>query len=341
MLYLSQQTGPLFGVVKAIVIMTTATVLAFLLERWLLPSSGTVLLILAGVIVTALSVPNRIAYGAVAFGAMAFNFLFTEPRGSWHMQDVEEISTMTVFLAMGIVVVYLITRERLQRFSLQDAELRSTILLSLSHDLRSPLTSIIGNLSTFQLYQHKIDKAQQYELIDAAVAESERLHTYLENLFQATRFEHGIVNLSTQSTSLVALVQRVIERFADHPKISLTTEDSALHGAVQVQTSLIEQALYNLFDNALRYRQDNTQVLCCIGVSASGFWLSISNDLAIPLHETPTTWLKPFYSSRRGDQGHGGAGLGLSVAHSIILAHHGRLTLNTDQTTLQVRVDLP
>ncbi|WP_417658433.1 DUF4118 domain-containing protein [Pseudidiomarina sp.] len=341
MLYLSQQTSLLFGVVKAIVIMTTATALAFLLERWLLPSSGTVLLILAGVIVTALSVPNRIAYGAVVFGAMAFNFLFTEPRGSWHMQDVEEISTMTVFFAIGIVVVYLITRERLQRFSLQDAELRSTILLSLSHDLRSPLTSIIGNLSTFQLYQHKIDKAQQDELIDAAMVESERLHTYLENLFQATRFEHGIVNLSTQSTPLVPLVQRVIERFANQEEISLSIEDSALNGVVEVQTSLFEQALYNLFDNALRYRKDNTPVLCRIGVSASGFWLSITNEVANPLNETPTTWLKPFYSSRRGDQGHGGAGLGLSVAHSIILAHHGRLAFNTDQTSLQVRVDLP
>lgn len=320
--------------------MSLTTVIAFVLERWLLPSSGTVLVILAGVIITALTVPNRIAYAAVVFGALAFNFLFTAPRGSLHMEDFEEITTMAVFLAVGVAMVYWITRERMQRAELTDAELRSTILLSLSHDLRSPLTSILGNLSTLQIYREQISSEQQDELINAATEESERLHNYLENLFQATRFEHGTVRLRPQKVAVDQLILQTIERFPPNSRISY--EPITNHSAtVDVQVSLFIQALYNIIDNALRYGKEDQPIRIETNTASTGTDIVIINQLKEPLHESPRNWLKPFYSARQGDRGHGGAGLGLSVAYSIVRAHQGVLTLDYDDTKLAVRIRLP
>lgn len=320
--------------------MSLTTVIAFLLERWLLPSSGTVLVILAGVIITALTVPNRVAYAAVLFGALAFNFLFTAPRGSLHMEDIEEIITMAVFLAVGMAMVYWITRERMQRAELTDAELRSTILLSLSHDLRSPLTSIIGNLSTLQIYREQISSAQQDELINAATEESERLHKYLENLFQATRFEHGAVHLYPQKISAHSLIMQTIERFSPDSRINYLS-DNNLTQLIDVQVSLFVQALYNIIDNALRYGQEDQPIYVEICAASTGTDITITNILKEPLNESPRNWLKPFYSARKGDRGHGGAGLGLSVAFSIIRAHQGFLTLEHNDVKLTARIRLP
>ncbi|MDS0218199.1 DUF4118 domain-containing protein [Pseudidiomarina andamanensis] len=324
--------------------MSLMTAIAFVLERWLLPSSGTVLVILAGVIITSLSVPNRIAYGAVIFGALAFNFLFTAPRGSLHMEDFEEITTMAVFLAVGLAMVYWITRERIQRAELNDAELRSTILLSLSHDLRSPLTSIIGNLSTLQIYREQISVEQQEELINAASEESERLHSYLENLFQATRFEHGAVHIFPQKISVHDVIVETIKRLPANSRINYLASNHP-ECIIEVQVSLFTQALYNILDNALRYSNLEKPVTIDLKATAhgstTGAEIMITNYLNEPLVESPTNWLKPFYSARKGDRGHGGAGLGLSVAFSIIKAHQGQLSFESDEHQLKVRIRLP
>lgn len=320
--------------------MSSAGVIAFALEQWLLPSSGAVLVILAGVILTALTVPNRIAYGAVLFGAAIFNFFFTAPRGSLHMQDIEEITTMTVFIAVGIAMVYWIMRERSQRVELSDAKLRSTILLSLSHDLRSPLTSIMGNLSTLHIYREKISVSQHDELLQAAMSESERLHHYLENLFQVTRFEHAPVHINPQTVPLETLIEQTRSRFqqASEIDVHLPSNQTVM---VDVHTSLFEQALYNVFDNALRYRRAGSRVTCIIETNKPNTSIRICNTVKAPIEGNPNQWLKPFYSSRLGDQGVGGAGLGLSVARSIILAHQGRISLQIQGSQLQVLIELP
>lgn len=324
--------------------MGAAGVIAFILERWLLPSSGAVLVILAGVIITALNVAHRIAYSAVLFGAAIFNFFFTEPRGSLHMQDIEEITTMAVFVAVGFAMVYWIMRERAQRVELNDAELRSTILLSLSHDLRSPLTSIIGNLSTLQIYRDKISADEHDELLNGAMSESQRLHHYLENLFQVTRFEHAPVHITPKPTYIQAVIEQTLSRFtsADNNANHIMVEWQApLDTSAELHASLFEQALYNIFDNALRYRLPNSHVHCRIQRHNDHTVICIENQLQRPLEDDPQQWLKPFYSSRLGDRGVGGAGLGLSVARSIILAHQGRITLHSQNQQLQVVIELP
>lgn len=320
--------------------MAVTGVLAYVLERWLLPSSGAVLVILAGVIITALNVKGRSAYAAVLFGAAIFNFFFTEPRGSLHMQDIEEIATISVFTAIGFAMVYWIIRERAQRVELNDAELRSTILLSLSHDLRSPLTSIMGNLSTLQIYKDKISTTEHDELLNSAMSESQRLHHYLENLFQVTRFEHAPVNIIAKPTSINRVIEQALARFTGVDSVIVECSESN-DIIADLHASLFEQALYNIFDNALRYRLPNSHVHCRIQRRNDHTVICIENQLQRPLEDSPQQWLKPFYSSRLGDRGVGGAGLGLSVARSIILAHQGRITLHSQSQQLQVVIELP
>lgn len=323
----------------ALLILATATGIAFLLEQWLLPSAGTVLVLQLAVLVTALATRIWPAVLTAVGGALVFNFFFTEPRFSFHMVDVDEIITMLVFFMVALITSHLATSFRTQKKELHQAELRSNILLSLSHDLRTPLASIIGNLSTLQTYQQKLPQYEQDELLQAALDESDRLHLYIENLLQATRIQYSALQLTTSVQNVDLVLAKVIQRVGEPQRFQLDIAPAL--PPVDIQRSLVEQALFNIIDNAVkfsppdspiritaRHEQQQACVTICIKDSGPG----IPTDLREKVFQL-------FVTSRQGDAGTGGTGLGLAVADGIIRAHQGSLTIEdtTDGCTMCIR----
>lgn len=325
----------------AVLILAVATSIAFLLEQWLLPSAGTVLILQLAVLVTALTTRFWPAVLSALGGALVFNFFFTEPRFSFHMVDVDEIVTMLVFFMVALITSHLATSFRSQKKELHQAELRSNILLSLSHDLRTPLASIIGNLSTLQTYQKKLPQLEQDELLQAALDESDRLHHYIENLLQATRIQYSALQLTTSVQNVELLLAKVIERFGQPQRFQLDIADSL--PPVDIQSSLVEQAFFNIIDNAVKFSPAASSIRISAEYDQQRSCINIyiqDHGPGIPAHlRSQVTQL--FFTSRQGDAGMGGTGLGLAVAEGIIQAHKGSVTVEDSPTGCSMRVSFP
>lgn len=311
---------------------------AFLLDAWFLPQLGTLLLLLLGVIIVALFTNRLNAIIASLLGALVFNVLFTEPRYSVHMTEIEDIVNMLVFLIIGVVTGQLATYYREQQQALKQAQLRSSILLSVSHDLRTPLSTIIGSLSSIQSYGDNLSKAEYEELLSGALEESHRLHRYIENLLKATKLQQGQMKLFTSSQSVLPVVEAVKVRF-NNPRISIHSAPDLPEA--EIQSSLLEQALYNLVDNALKYSPEGTPVQIRINSDANTLQIQVCDQgPGIPLAKLSHLF-ELFSSSRQGDSGIGGTGLGLAVAAGIVAAHKGKIEHIPSQQGCVMAISLP
>lgn len=327
------------GYILAIVITGLAAALAYLLGHWLLPTSGTVLILQLAVLLVAFLTHFRAALLAVFIALLLFNLLFTEPRYSLHMTDIDEIITAVVFITVAVITSHLATSFRHQKESLRQAQLRSNILLSVSHDLRTPLASVIGNLSTLQAYHNRLPKNEQDELLQGALDESDRLHRYIENLLQATRLQHGEVYLTHAIQDIRPIISKTTSRFPSQERIHV--QDNLQKAMIEAQSSLLEQALFNVIDNALRFSPVTTPVTITLSNSDKSILIDIEDKgPGIEKSKRPLVF-NVFYSSREKDSGTGGTGLGLSVAKGIIELHQGEINVEESDAGCHIRIKLP
>lgn len=323
----------------AIAVTALAGALSFALELWFLPTLGTLLFLQLAVVTVALRGGAAPAIVTGILGALVFNYFFTEPRYTFHMTEVEDIANMIVFLIIALISSQVTIHFRTQREELRKAQLKSSLLLSISHDLRTPLATIIGTLSTLQTYLPRLSDDEKNELLSGALEESHRLHRYVENLLQATKLQHNAVRLNTRAQAITPIIESVIQRF-DSPRIQFRKDGSL--PPVLVRETLIDQALYNVIDNALKYAPADTPVTINAQATAENEMLITVEDQGPGINpELREKVFDPFYSTRSGDSGEGGIGLGLSVAAGLVRAHGGRIWLAPGEAGSILSITLP
>jgi len=321
------------GVVLVIAIFSSAFI------DYFAGSTIAVLLILQlAVVAIALQCNANFAYFAAVFEATSFNFLFTTPRYSLQMFNLEDILNLTVFLLVALTTSKLAELYRRQQAALEQAQLRNSILLSVSHDLRTPLSTIIGTLTTLKEYMPKLSASQKTELIDSAAAESHRLHQYIENLLQATKLQHGALKFNLDEANLREVLQRTIARFQTaQPRIKIHSEPEL--PPLMICSSLIEQAIFNVLDNALHYSPTNQPVIVSLYRHQDMLRIDIQ-DLGQGIAPSQKEAIfELFY--RQHPSTDGGAGLGLPVAKGIIIAHNGSLSAENVAQGSLIRIALP
>ncbi|MFC0120159.1 sensor histidine kinase [Pseudoalteromonas xiamenensis] len=314
------------------------SVVAISLEALFLPKTGVLLILQMAVIIVSITANRVSAVIASIICALVFNYFATEPLYSLHMADIEDILNTLIFLTIALTTSAFADHYREQSEALKQAEIRSGILLSVSHDLRTPLATIIGSLSTFKEYQNKIDKQQQAELIDDALDESHRLHHYVENLLQATKLSHKAISLTVSPQSVWPILERVAQRL-NTPRIALS-KLGALK-PVEIQDSLLEQAVYNLVDNALKYSPKDSKVTIEAQSTDKSTEINIIDLGAGIAKDKQQKVFELFYTTRSGDSGEGGSGIGLNVAKGIVEAHGGTLQVVESQRGCTMQIVLP
>jgi len=202
----------------------------------------------------------------------------------------------------------------------------SSLLSSVSHDLRTPLTSISGAASTLLAPESRLSSEDRMRLLETINDESVRLNRLVENILQITKIESGNVTLRKEMNSLEEIIGSALnhlESFLGTRKI--TTDIPADLPLIPLDGILIEQVLVNLFENALRYTpggspidirafQDGKQV--CVEV--------LDRGLGIPQQEQSRIFEK-FYRSGKHDIL--GSGLGLAICEGILKAHGGKISV--------------
>ncbi|EQB4360325.1 sensor histidine kinase [Vibrio parahaemolyticus] len=322
------------------IVIVGAVVASWLLDQ-LFGSTAAVLLILQlAVVVVAFQCNSRFAYAAAVIEALSFNFFFTTPRYSLQMFRPEDIFNLVVFMVVAFITSTFADLYRRQQGELKQTKLQNSILLSVSHDLRTPLATIIGTLTTLNEYMPKLNDLERKELLDSATSESHRLHQYIENLLQATKLQHGTLKITKKDELIADIVRDAVSRLPNYTeKVSMNMDDSV--GYLSVSRSLIEQAIFNVLDNAMRFSPENESVEVSLSKQGSSCVIDV-RDMGIGIKaEDAEKIFSLFYSGANNKSADSGTGMGLAVAKGIITAHQGEIqSMPVSEGTL-IRIRLP
>lgn len=205
--------------------------------------------------------------------------------------------------------------------------LRSTLLTSVSHDLRTPLASIIGSATSLLEYDQSISQQDRLELLNSIADEAHRLNRYIQNLLDMTRLGRGDIKLHRDWVDLndiLASARRRLDKELKDFDVDIRVEPGAemlyVHGA------LIEQALVNIIENATRFSPAQTRIMINARLEGESDIIVevIDEGPGIPAEEREKIF-KMFYTAIRQARVEQGTGLGLAICRSLIGAHGGRI----------------
>ena len=223
--------------------------------------------------------------------------------------------------------------------------LRNALLSSVSHDLRSPLASMIGAADTLAMYETQLPREERQELLQAILHEGQRLDRYIQNLLDMTRLGHGTLTLHRDWVDVTEVVVAATDRVRRcFPELVLQTalpHDTVL---LYVHPALIEQALFNVLENAAHFSPPGEIVRVEAVVTDDQLQIDvIDHGPGIPAEERARIF-DMFYSASRGDRGNHGTGLGLSICRGMIGAHGGSVVALPSAgvgTTIRITLPLP
>ena len=239
------------------------------------------------------------------------------------LEQRRQVDAFAVQLAMTLERAELAEETASARREVEAEQLRSSLLSSVSHDLRTPLAVITGAAGTLVDNQPNVDEASRRELLQTILDEAERLSRLIRNLLDMTRLESGAVIVKKEWIPVEELVgaalNRMENRLAGHDVRVDLPRDLPL---VPCDAILVEQALLNLLENALKYGADPLEIRA---VAQPGeVMLEIADrGPGVPAgHETRI--FEKFHRAGR-DSATSGVGLGLAICRAIALAHGGRI----------------
>lgn len=267
--------------------------------------------------------------------------------------DAEELmlpESRSLMEAYATLIALAIERDRLTLAShdahvkAETESLRSTLLASVSHDIRTPLAVIAGASSSLLLeHEQALDQATRRELLMTIFEESDRLSRLVENLLRLTQLSSGGVHLEKDWQPVEEVIgtslQRM-ERLLGNRPVEVDLPDELLMG--HFDGILIQQALINLLENAARYTSEDSPLLIKGRGSASGIVLEVA-DRGPGLNPAELeTIFETFQRGRNTRADSRGVGLGLAICQAIAKAHGGKITAhNREGGGALFRLELP
>jgi two-component system sensor histidine kinase KdpD len=232
------------------------------------------------------------------------------------------------------------------RIAAETEKLRSAMLTSVSHDLRTPLASILGSATSLKTYRSTLDEAEQTQLIDTIQEEAERLNRFISSLLDMTRLEAGAIQPKSELIDLGDVVGSALRRagtlLAGHKvKIELQPELPM----VALDPVLFEQVLFNLLDNAAKYAPLGTTISLTAEQTNQSIAIRVMDEGdGIPEADLERIFDK-FYRARAGDRQRAGTGLGLAICRGFVEAMGGTISAANRQdrkgAVFTIRLPMP
>lgn len=207
-------------------------------------------------------------------------------------------------------------------------QLRSALLASVSHDLRTPLTAMRGSIDSLLALGEAIPLEDRRELLEGTRDEAERLDRYIQNLLDMTRLGHGALKLARDWVSPADIVGSSLNRLrAVLAPLQVSTEVPAELPLLYVHAALIEQALVNVLENAARFSPIHGRLQLRAGANEQEIFFAVSDEGPGIPEEDRAKIFDMFYTAARGDRGGQGTGLGLAICQGMVGAHGGRISV--------------
>jgi two-component system sensor histidine kinase KdpD len=248
--------------------------------------------------------------------------------------------------ALAIERVQLVADVDRARLEAEADRLRSALLTSISHDLKTPLSAIMGAAATLKEYSLAMAEPDRTELLSTVVDESERLNRFIANLLDMTKIESGAMAPNDALHDVGDIVGSVLRRAAKITARHRTELDLQPDlPMLKVDPVLFEQVLFNLIDNAAKYAPPQTTIIIRGRTDGAFVVLQvIDQGPGIPPEDLDRVF-DSFYRVRKGDHVRAGTGLGLSICRGFVEAMGGTITAGnrTDGTgaVLTIRMPIP
>ncbi|KJC38278.1 histidine kinase [Bradyrhizobium sp. LTSP849] len=233
--------------------------------------------------------------------------------------------------------------DRVKR-TVESERLRSALLTSISHDLKTPLASVLGAASTMRDLANALSDTEKRDLLATVIDESERLNRFIANLLDMTKLESGAIVPNTALHDLSEIVGSALRRAAKiltaHKVELVLAADLPM---LQLDAVLFEQVLFNLLDNAAKYSSPDTTISITSQRERDQVMLQIADEGdGIPPDELESVFDK-FYRAQKGDHVRPGTGLGLAISRGFVEAMQGTISAanRSDRSGAILTIRLP
>jgi two-component system sensor histidine kinase KdpD len=271
------------------------------------------------------------AIAAAVAAAATFNYYWIGPPYQFEPPALQEwflfAVMLTTALVLGTVTERMRVADRQARELAASERLGRALLNSISHDLRTPLTAIMGTLSTLLAEPGpvgRLDAAAREELLAIAVDRARMLDRLVGQILDMTRLEAGVMRVQAEPSSVAGLIDLALRSSGDAVKAQVRVTVQPDMPAVPMDPLLLSHALRNVVDNAARYSPAGSTIELEAAAGRGEIVLSVADrGSGIPPEDLARVFEK-FYRVQ-GDTGPDGIGLGLAIAKGIVEAHGGRI----------------
>ncbi|MBX3605795.1 MAG: sensor histidine kinase KdpD [Piscinibacter sp.] len=251
---------------------------------------------------------------------------FPDPVKSLGFEQHRLAEAMVEDIGQAVLRTRLVADLESARVNEETERLRSALLSSVSHDLRSPLASMIGAADSLAEYGTAVSAEDRASLLQTIRQEGHRLDRYIQNLLDMTRLgQHGLA-LTRDWIGVDELVGSATSRLQRYsPSVRFEIDIPSGLPPIEVHPALIEQALFNVLENAEKFSPPGEPIQVRVRREGERLRLDVSDrGPGIPPDERRRIF-DMFYSVERGDRGRQGSGLGLAIVQGIVGAHMGSI----------------
>ena len=227
---------------------------------------------------------------------------------------------------------------------------KNELITNVAHDLRTPLTSIIGYLELLSNKSSPLPSDMQGKYLDIAYSKSKRLEKLIEDLFGFTKLNYGKISMHVSKVDIIKLLGQLLEESYpnfSNKNLSYELQSNVPAKVIMADGNLLARLFDNLINNAIKYGAEGKRVLVKVYAMAETVQVSVTNyGYVIPEEELPLIFEKFYRVEHSRSVNTGGTGLGLAIVKNIVDMHGGDITVKCDlngtvfTVTLRVNFDI-
>jgi len=271
---------------------------------------------------------------AAVLSALIWNFFFIPPLYTFHIGKSEDILMFLMYFIIALLNAVLTIKirqieknEQIREEKENFLKIYASLLSSLSLELRTPVSAIIGATDTLQNHREKLSEKNKSELVSEISMASMKLNRHVENMLNISRLESGILKIKNDWCDINEVIYEVIKKTKETKvtqRFDIQIPDSLPY--FFIDHGLMEQVLLNLIHNAVTYSPADTTISICASCIIDQLVITVEDQgNGFPADQIDKVFGR-FY--RLNNSRTGGTGLGLSIVKGFVEAQNGTVSLN-------------
>lgn len=274
---------------------------------------------------------------AALLSALIWNYFFIPPVFTFHIENAEDLLMFFLYFFVALINAVLTFKIREAEKIARDKEdkensikLYNTVLNSLSHELRTPIATIIGSVDILIENQSNLSQSNRNELLKEIEKASLRLNRQVENLLNMSRLESGIIKPKIDWCDINELIYTTIKKIdTSFKNNTIIFNENERLPFFKVDSGLLSEVIYNILHNAVQYTPEKSNITIAVENQQSNLVIQIA-DNGVGFSEKEIRHIfEKFYRTPHTKTG--GTGLGLTIAKGYVEAHNGEIKVENNE----------